>query len=165
MLKLINTTGKKIGIEVNEAAKKTVIKNGVEYHKRIEEVPKNSVDIVVSHMALEHVECPAYYIKEMMRVVRPGGKIAVVVPHEILKKTGSGKTDKHIYTWSPQHMENLFEFCGIDVVLSDRKAYLWPPKYTSVQRIVGWKLFRKLSTMYGFIRRIYFTRTIGIVNK
>ena len=165
LLKNIRTSGHKTGVEINENAKKTVIKNGVEYHRYIEEVADCSVDIVISHMALEHVEHPAHCLREMKRVIRPGGKIVVVVPHEILQKTGSGDTDMHLYTWSPQHMKNLMEFCGIRCVFSKRYPYLWPPGYRSFQRIFGWRAFRAVSILYGAIRRIYFTKAVGIVEK
>lgn len=52
----------------------------VEYRKGDAEnlpIADNSVDYVFANMYLHHVEAPAAAIKEMVRILKPGGKIAI----------------------------------------------------------------------------------------
>ena len=50
--------------------------------------PDNSFDIFITLDVLEHVFCPERAIREMCRVIRPGGVVAFTVPvHKNLEKT------------------------------------------------------------------------------
>jgi ubiquinone/menaquinone biosynthesis C-methylase UbiE len=65
--------------------------------------PQDSVDLVTSSHFLEHVPDLSQFIAEMVRVVRPGGRIEVVVPHFAHPYYSSDPTHKHrfgLYTFS-----------------------------------------------------------------
>ena len=52
----------------------------IDYRKGVAEslpIEDNSVDFVFANMYLHHVEDPAIAIKEMARILKPGGKIAI----------------------------------------------------------------------------------------
>jgi SAM-dependent methyltransferase len=44
--------------------------------------PQDSFDLIVSHEVLEHVQDDALAIREMVRALRPGGRIALFVPNQ-----------------------------------------------------------------------------------
>jgi len=65
--------------------------------------PPGSVDLVTSSHFLEHVPDVSQFIEEMVRVVRPGGRIEVVVPHFAHPYFSSDPTHRHrfgLYTFS-----------------------------------------------------------------
>jgi len=65
--------------------------------------PAGSVDLVTSSHFLEHVPDVGQFIDEMVRVVRPGGRIEVVVPHFAHPYFSSDPTHRHrfgLYTFS-----------------------------------------------------------------
>ena len=165
-LKGYDTTGKKVGVEINPSAREIAKSIGIdEVHERIQEIPDNYVNVATSNHCLEHVEDPASILKEMKRVVKPQGKIIIVVPHEVKGKVIEDDVDKHIYTWSPQNMKNLFEFCGIRVISAQRINHRWCPKRMWVTKHLGWNIFNALSRVYSFITNTHQTRVVGVVEK
>ena len=73
---------KKIGIDVNKEAASVAQKNGVEIYTKIEEVPKEYADVIISNNALEHTLHPLDELRHLYNILRPNGKIVFVVPCE-----------------------------------------------------------------------------------
>lgn len=166
LLKNIKTSGKKIGVEINPAAQKTAIENGVTVYKYLKEVSDNSVDVAISNHALEHVQDPYKTLIQLKRVVRPDGFIVIVVPHESSKEVNIADKNMHLFTWSPQNLVNLFKECEIEVVDYESICHMWVPHYQMVQKIIGWELFHALCEFYCKIKKTgYQTLVIGKVNK
>lgn len=69
---------RKIAIEVNDVARDYIRSNfpDIEAYKYPEDVPDfESIDILLSIDAVEHMECPITELKEMEKKVRPGGRL------------------------------------------------------------------------------------------
>ncbi|MCM1262525.1 MAG: class I SAM-dependent methyltransferase [Butyrivibrio sp.] len=162
LLKQIETDGKKIGVEINPSAREEAEGKGILCYEQISNIDDNSVDIVVSNHALEHVENPFYYITEFKRVVKTGGKMVLVVPHEMSRTIKDEDRHKHLYTWTPQNMYNLCKLCGWEVESCESLCNAWMPYYYKIQRVVGWKIFNLLCYLYGKLRRRYQTRVVCI---
>lgn len=166
LLKNIDTSGKKIGVEINENAYKTAIENGVEIHKSLSEIESNSVDVIISNHALEHIENPLHILYEFKRIIKSNGKIVVVVPHECGTKVNRLDNNMHLYTWSPQTLVNLFRVADISVLKYNSIYHLWMPHYQTIQKIFGWKIFNMLCTVYGRLKgTIKQTIVVGSVLK
>jgi len=45
-------------------------------------LPSDSFDVVVSGQTVEHVERPWLWIKEIARIVRPGGLVCIIGPYQ-----------------------------------------------------------------------------------
>jgi len=63
----------KIAVEVNPEAHPQIIKKGITAHASIEEIQSKSVDFVISNHALEHVPFPIQALREIWRILKPGG--------------------------------------------------------------------------------------------
>ena len=61
------------------------------------EYKNNTYDYVVMGQLLEHLDDPAKYLKEAMRVLKVGGVLALSVP---LNETEAGEVDKEHHLWS-----------------------------------------------------------------
>ena len=70
----------KIGIEPLEPARERAISVGLHVVSNARELEDASVDVIVSNHALEHVVEPVAELRGLRRVLRPGGKIVLVVP-------------------------------------------------------------------------------------
>jgi ubiquinone/menaquinone biosynthesis C-methylase UbiE len=74
------------GIDVNPAAVR-LAKRRYPGHRflvgRAEQLPfrRNSFDLVYTAFAIEHCQFPEKFLTEMLRVVRPGGRIVVLAPN------------------------------------------------------------------------------------
>jgi ubiquinone/menaquinone biosynthesis C-methylase UbiE len=77
-------TSESVGVEIQEhvelgrqKAKQLALSNVNFVHGSSQLLPDSSFDIVTSHDAFEHFEEPAKILDEMIRLVKPGGKVLV----------------------------------------------------------------------------------------
>ena len=117
---------KKIGIEVNEPSANEAREAGLDVFGGFQDIEDNSIDIVISNHALEHVLDPAYQVKEINRVLKSGGKAILVVPAESpsfyrFSKWKKNDPDRHIFSWTPLSFGNLISQCGFGVEKSYRR--------------------------------------------
>jgi len=154
---------KKIGIEINPAAIETAKSKGIEVYNDVDLVADNSVDVVISNHALEHTLKPLDELKSLLKKLKKGGKIIVVVPCDnIINKYKPNDINHHLYSWSPLNLGNIFTEAGFELVES--KAYIskWPPKYQLFAKL-GRPMFEFICKIYGRIARKWFqVRAIGI---
>jgi SAM-dependent methyltransferase len=146
--------GRRIGVEIGEAAGNVARARGIEVHSSLATVADASVDVAISFHALEHVERPADVLRELVRVLRPGARARLIVPAELatepLEATWRPNDDMHLYTWTPLLFGNLAQHCG----LTDIHAHVAPMPTCSravrlfglvppLSRAVHWRLARR----------------------
>lgn len=165
LLKSINTKGRKIGVDINMVALDVAEKNGVECYNALQKIEDDAVDVVISNHAIEHIENPSEAIREMIRVTRQGGRIVIVVPHEVDKTVATKDVNMHIHTFSPQNLYNLFLSVGLKEIKASRICHKWVPGYKHIQKALGWRVFHSMCYIYGGLRKGYQTRCIGLVEK
>ena len=111
----------KIGVEVGREARVAAASKGLSVVERTAEVPDASVDVVISNHALEHVERPLDELRELRRVLRPGGVAVFVVPINDWRSDRAfdpSDPNHHLYTWTPQLFGNLLTDAGFEVASS-----------------------------------------------
>jgi len=123
----------KIGIEINKHAHEECNKNGVTVYENFKEIAKNSIDTIISNHALEHVPFPLQSLNSLYSILKPGGKIIVVVPCEQRNESSffykKGDINQHLHTWCPMTLGNLFNLAGFDVIDSNILEHQWIPEY------------------------------------
>lgn len=111
---------RRLGIEIGEAAAELARAQGIEVFSRLEDVPDQSVDVVISFHALEHVERPLDMLREIGRVVRRDGTIRLIVPGELATDPAQAawrpNHDRHLFTWTPLLFGNLAFQCGYEAI-------------------------------------------------
>lgn len=79
----------------------------------------SSADYVVCLEVMEHLENATFFLTEVGRVLKPGGKLVLSVPNpycwiewlDNLRRTGD--TEGHIATFTHQNLDALMGFCGM----------------------------------------------------
>jgi ubiquinone/menaquinone biosynthesis C-methylase UbiE len=77
-----------------------------EFHRadaaRLRFLPDESVDLAVCMETLEHLPDPEVFLREIARVLRPAGRIALSVPNEWTDESGQDPNPHHlhVYTWA-----------------------------------------------------------------
>jgi len=116
---------KKIGIEVNAPSVAEAKARGLEIHEELSAIADQSIDVVISYHAIEHVLSPSHHITEINRVLKSGGKAILIVPSENPASAhfatwNKDDPDHHIHSWTPLSFGNLIAQCGFDIEKSWR---------------------------------------------
>lgn len=144
---------KKIGVEVNPHCHKKIqeLNNGLScplnVFDNIESIEDNAAEIVISNHCLEHVQSPYYVLKEIKRVLVPGGIFVMVTPYDDWRqkdqsKWSPGDRQNHLYTWSPVNLGNLLVEVGFDVQEVHMSTSAWSPKIFWIHRYLGNTAFK-----------------------
>ncbi len=76
------TCSRRIGIEINPAARRVASGLGIECYAAVTDVPDGVADVIVSDHALEHVPFPIAALKQLRTKLKPGGVLSICVPHD-----------------------------------------------------------------------------------
>lgn len=140
----------KIGIEINESARRKSEEIGIKSVESSKNLEDNFADLVISDNALEHTTHPLEELNELYRILKPGGKIVFIVPCESISY--SYKPDDinyHLYSWSPMCIGNLFNEAGFNVTESKAFKHKWPPKYEKIAKLFGRDIFNLICKIYA----------------
>lgn len=112
---------------------------------------KSFFDRIMCIETLEHVDYPDALIKEMIRVLKPSGKILITVPNEendITPENWPGGASLHVNKFTPDRLRQLIsdnqmdvEFCdvveGVIQLQARNSSYLYLPKIFSIETMLG----------------------------
>lgn len=111
------SAARRIGVEISEDAAEIARAGGIEVVGAIDDLPVASVDAAISFHAIEHVDSPLTILQSLARVVKPGGRLRLIVPSEFpllrAQRSWSPNADRHLYTWTPLLFGNLAERAGL----------------------------------------------------
>lgn len=150
------TCQKKLGIEINLAARLKAKTNKVHAFDHVKKIKNNSVDVIISNHALEHTFSPLTELKNLHPKLKKTGRIVFVVPHEVKMSWKAGDVNQHLYTWSPMNIGNLFTTAGFTVEKVETIKHRWPPFYMEIRKIVGQTLFDVICKIYSRVDGSWF---------
>lgn len=145
----------KVGIEINDIAREFSIESGIPSVKSPDEIDDEWADVIISNHALEHVENPLFELRRLYKKIKPGGTIVFVVPHEKRKKYDPNNIHQHLFTWAEINLGNLFNRAGFNVTQVEDLKYTNPPKFRTVRKLLGGKLFYISGKVYHFFRSTF----------
>jgi SAM-dependent methyltransferase len=154
----------KIGVEINDVARKNLDGFGIKSFKYLQDVPDNWADCVISNHALEHIQAPFNHILLLKEKLRKGGKIIFVVPNDSCKYKPND-INQHLYSWSPMNIGNLFKDAGYNVIESKEIIHRWPPYYYKIAKIFGGRIFHMVCIIYGYIKRHSYSQVRVVAEK
>ena len=67
-------------------------------------IPDNSFDFVISFQVIEHIQNDSAYVKEIHRVLKPGGKFIVTTPNKLMSLS---RNPWHIKEYKIEELKNL----------------------------------------------------------
>ncbi len=123
-------SGPKFGVEVNAAARREAAEAGITVVAATSELAEESVHVVISNHALEHVLYPVAELRGLERVLRPGGRMVLRLPLDDWREQRDPADDgnHHLYTWTPRLIANLLREAGFQVERAEVVTYAWPPR-------------------------------------
>ncbi|MES2621386.1 MAG: class I SAM-dependent methyltransferase [Bacteroidota bacterium] len=147
----------KIGIEINDVARESASKRGIQSFKYVAEAPDDWADIIISNNALEHVNEPLSQLVALRPKLKKGGRIIFVVPCDSIKyEYVPNDVNYHLFSWSPMNLGNLFTEAGYKVIESKSFIHKWPPYYHTIAVRLGKRLFNLACRIYGHIETSWY---------
>lgn len=165
LLKNLNAKSK-VGIEINPVAREycnNVLK--IDCYEAIEKIKDNSIDVIISNHALEHTTNPFEIIAELYKKLKKEGKIIFVVPLDsFLFGYDQNDVNKHLFSFSPMNLGNLFTANKFIVLKSGIIFHKWPPFWQHIKSIFGWRIFHLISKIYGRLN-LYWVQSYVVCKK
>ena len=109
----------------------------------LKDVADNSVDFAVTFQVIEHIQNDELFLKEIKRVLKPGGKLIMTTPNVKMSLT---RNPWHIREYSPEQMGNVlksvFENFELKGVFGNKKVMDYYQKNKdAVMKITRWDIF------------------------
>jgi len=158
--------GEKVGVEINPHSRQAAQERGLNAVERLAELQDESADLIYSIHVLEHTLSPLDELREMWRVLRPGGTLLLILPVDdwrVQRKWTLPDDDHHLYTWTPQLIANLLSEAGFH----PRQAVIVHRAFPGRFVASGWRLlprpmFYALQRVFPYILRRRDLEAIGL---
>ncbi|MBR5464268.1 MAG: class I SAM-dependent methyltransferase [Alistipes sp.] len=101
-----------------------------------------SFDYIISFQVIEHIEDDIAFVRELHRVLRPGGKVIISTPNAPMSLT---RNPWHVREYRADELDKLFsncfdEICIEGVIGNEAVADYYERNRKSVQRITRWDI-------------------------
>lgn len=159
ILSSLTSIPNRIGIEANATSRAFAVENGILAYDRLRYVEHSSVDLIISHHALEHCVHPLAEVKRMANVLSPGGKVVIITPYDSIRQKMHRKYRKddvnhHLYTWTPLLLGNLFSEGGFVIEEARLRNHAFPPGARLLWRHLPQNLYDLVSFIWSKISGI-----------
>lgn len=107
LLNLDNDKYDLYGVDLSEKRTLRLINHGINaVSSRVEKIPFNdkTMDVISCLECLEHVFDPTIVLKEIERVLKPGGRVLISVPYQ-----ANCESDTHVRQWDERRLFSLLE--------------------------------------------------------
>jgi SAM-dependent methyltransferase len=122
--------GHRIGVEPNEIPAETARGRGIEVFPTLHDVGTETVDVIISNHALEHCREPFQELANMKRVLKPDGRLVLVLPLDDWRRSRRFHPDDrnyHLFAWTPLLIGNLVTDAGFRVSSITTVRHAYPP--------------------------------------
>lgn len=126
---------RKVAVEFNQSARqgcKDRFGEEIEIHSDLSTLESASIDVCVSNHCLEHVPYPGAALREIHRVLRPGGRLALRVPIDdwrCAKQYDPEDINHHLHTWTPLNLGNTLSDAGFERFVLKIDYVATPPRH------------------------------------
>jgi SAM-dependent methyltransferase len=141
------------GLEPNPTAMADALSKGLKIVSSLEQLQKDSFDVIFSNHVFEHLECPIEIARELKKYLKIGGLLLVTVPNECSVKYTPNNIDQHLYTWSEINLGNMLYKSGYEVLEVKTIRFRWTPRFTWVHHFFGFNIFKLFCYFNSYLHR------------
>jgi ubiquinone/menaquinone biosynthesis C-methylase UbiE len=128
---------------------------GVEFVSDLSELSGQQFDAVILSHVLEHLLEPSQMLAKLRTLLKPQGKLLILVPLESpVRRTSAKDKDHHLFSWNVQTLNGFLAACGFTVASCKvrRKGYDRYAAELSVRLGGGFRLYKFLLWLLQAIR-------------
>lgn len=145
----------RVGIEVNEHARRAAERNGVRAVASTGALPDHFADVVLSNHALEHSLTPFEDLVALRQLLKPDGRLVLWLPLDDWRarreRHPGPDQNHHLYGWTPLLLRNLLQEAGFQVELIRIVTHAWPPGHLRLRRLPP-RVFAALARGWAVVR-------------
>ncbi len=109
----------------------------------LKDIDSESVDFVVTFQVIEHIHNDKFFLREIKRVLKPGGKMIMTTPNRLMSLT---RSPWHIREYTPEAMRNIVKLFFSEIELrgvfgNEKVMDYYQKNKESVSRITKWDIF------------------------
>jgi SAM-dependent methyltransferase len=154
------------GVDVNPLNQRLAKAFGRRVVARTEELPDEATDVVVSHHTLEHVLDPYEELRQLHRILVPGGRLVLILPIDDWRRQRAAEPadpDNHLFTWTPRLIANLLKEAGFAVKEARVRHHAYPGRLTfRLARLLPSYVFDGVAFLTAFVTRRRELLAIGL---
>jgi len=146
----------RVGVEPNPPARRAGEARGVHVVESTRELEDAMADVVISNHALEHTLAPLDELRELCRILKPGGRLVLWLPLDdwrAQRRPGEDDVNHHLYTWTPLLLRNLLDEAGFEVRECRVVTHAWPRYYPTLFQRLPRRGFDVLARAWAVLRR------------
>jgi SAM-dependent methyltransferase len=122
----------------------------------LKNIDSESVDYVITFQVIEHISDDAFFLREIKRVLKPGGKLIMTTPNILMSLT---RSPWHVREYTPDEMSDLvksiFSHIELKGVFGNKKVMDYYKKNKeSVARITKWDIFNMQYWLPAWLLRV-----------
>ena len=147
--------GERVGVEPNPPARRAGEARGIRVVASTRELEDAMADVVISNHALEHTLAPLDELRELLRVLKPGGRLVLWLPLDDWRtqRRPGEDVNHHLYTWTPLLLRNLLDEAGFEVRECRVVTHAWPRFHHVLFKALPRRAFDVLARGWSVLRR------------
>ena len=144
-----------VGVEPNPPARRAGEARGIRVVASTRELEDAMADVVISNHALEHTLAPLSELRELRRILKPGGRLVLWLPLDDWRtqRRPSEDVNHHLYTWTPLLLHNLLDEAGFQVRECRVVTHAWPRFHQALFTRLPRPAFDVLARAWAVLRR------------
>ena len=119
----------------------------------VNKLKDNYYNIILCSHVLEHLTNPYDIVLMLKRKLKSNGVLIIILPQEFNKNVPlEFDSDRHLYTWNFQSINNLLMYCGFEIISNDMFYCYGFTRFIPLSKF-GYRFYYTAVSLFGWMRK------------